>query len=306
MNSDRDIENNSSTPAKTKLSNDIIGSGPSKMLGNLDGSRQTIEIRTIRNSIKISSRNATDSLSANTVNMPSTKVIQRIKKRGDSEKIDLLCPQSKTPTNITKTRTHSDESDQLKPRGKTPKNIVKKSSFIEVAEKNKGGGAMSLFNLTQTLIEEKKVSKTKINPDYSIDIDGDVDITDKVSRLQAALETSVHEEETSYALDGNGNVYSMPHHSLYRKPKKYNKDTDTLCHWLGNEKLPMPKRFKEDCGHKTGRTNKDKSSYKGKSAGRKYVNPYIERAQFNWSTSYLDKSSQKGAGTKVGNGKGNF
>jgi hypothetical protein len=176
VNSDRDIENNSSTPAKTKLSNDIIGSGPSKMLGNLDGSRQTIEIRSIRNSIKISPRNATDSLSASTINMPSTKVIQRIKKRSDSEKIDLLCIQSKTPTNRTKTRTDSDESDQLKPRGKTPKNIVKKSSFSEVAEKIKGGGGMSLFNLTQSFIEEKRVSKAKINPVHSIDIDVDVDI----------------------------------------------------------------------------------------------------------------------------------
>jgi hypothetical protein len=262
VNSDRDIENNSSTPAKTKFSNDIILSGPSKMLSNLDGSRQTIEIRTIRNSIKNSPMNATDSLSTSMVNMPSTRVIQNIKTLRDSEKNDLLFTQSKTPMNRTRTHTDSDKGDQDKPRGKSPNNVLKKSSFSEVAEKNKGCGGMSLFKMTQCLIEEKRVNKTKINPDHStdIDVDVDVDISDNVSRLQAAPETSVHEEETSCALDGNGNVYFMPHHSLYRKPKKYNKDTDTLCHWLGNEKLPMPKRCKEDCGHKTGRLNKDKSS----------------------------------------------
>jgi hypothetical protein len=36
------------------------------------------------------------------------------------------------------------------------------------------------------------------------------------------------------------------------------------------------------------------------------VNPYIDRAQFNWSTSYLVKTVQKGAGNKVGKGKGNL
>lgn len=30
------------------------------------------------------------------------------------------------------------------------------------------------------------------------------------------------------------------------------------------------------------------------------MNPYIDRAQFNWSTSYLDKAGQKGAGKKSG------
>lgn len=262
VNSDRDIEINSSTPAKTKLSNDIIGSGPSKMLSNLDGSLQTIEIRTIRNSIKISPMNVTDSPSTSMVNMASTKVIQNIKTLRDSEKNDLLSTQSKTPLNRTRTHTGSDKDDQDKPRGKSQNNVLKKSSFREVAEKNKGSGGMSLFNLTKTVIEEKRVNKTKINPDNStdIDFDVDVDISDNVSKLQAAPETSIHEEETSYALDEKGNVYFMPHHSLYRKPKKYNKDTDTLCHWLGNEKLPMPKRCKEDCGHKTGRSNKDKSS----------------------------------------------
>lgn len=295
LNSDRDIKGNFSSKEKTILSPNIRESSPSKPLANLDGSLQTIEIPKIRRSGGHSPRTVTDSLSAGTVIMPSTKVVERIHTRRDSERGILFSSHGLSPKVTLKKSTFSEV---------TLKNIVKQGTFSELAEKNNVRKKMSLYSLTQTILDE--IHKMKSNRKVSIDGDAHLDVPDNVSRLQAPPDTSVHEELTNYSLDGNGNVYFMPDHALYRKPKKYNKDTDTLGIWLGNKKLPLPKRCTEECGRKTGRSSKEKSPKKGKSADRKYLNPYTESARFDWSTSYLDKSSQKGAGTKSGKAKGVF
>lgn len=273
--SDKSIGDNFSPQKKSMLSHNIRGSNPSELLR--DDSLQNVEINRIRKSVRLVPKNATESQSPSMANMPSTRVIQGIQSRRNSGKSDLLSP----------------HGPSLSPKGS-----ANKKSFSELAQINKGGSCSSLFDLVKILVEERRLSRQNLNPNVLTDIDVDVDVADNISRLQAALDTPVHQEETNCAHDGNGNVYFMPNHTLYRKPKKYNKDTDTLGHWLGDKKLPLPKRCKEDRGHKTER------SKKGKSVGRKYVNPYIERSQFNWSTSYLDKSGQKSAGAKAGKSKG--